>query len=236
MDINIKDDGVYDIKEVSELTKIAIRNLQRIALRRNIEKVGKSYIFTGAQIKDLWLNTVSPPKDTAIPPKDTAIPPSDAKPNAIARATAQEVALSVADIQELDLEEIENFEFKFKRPADFYRLGKFVFVPNDKFIIQYNIGEYERLKEEYATAEKEIKLGRFKEETFKKLQASLEERIEFITEQMNYYMKLASKTLDSQHLLIETLSNQTKSGFIESTIRAKNTEWKKGTEPNKKGK
>ena len=68
MDINIKDDGVYDIKEVNELTKIPIRNLQRIALRRNLEKVGKSYIFTGADIKDLWLKTVSPPKDTASPP------------------------------------------------------------------------------------------------------------------------------------------------------------------------
>ena len=234
MDINIKDDGVYDIKEVNELTKIPIRNLQRIALRRNIEKVGKSYIFTGADIKELWLKTVSPPKDTAIPPKDTAIPPSGAKPNAIARATAQEVALSVADIQELDLEEIENFEFKFKRPADFYRLGKFVFVPNDKFIIQYSPAEYQRLKDEYATAESEIKLGRYKEETFKKLQTSLEEKIEFITEQMNYYMKLADRTLDMQGITLETLSTQTKDHLIQTTVTAKNTDW--GKNENKKGK
>jgi len=81
MDITIKDDGIYDIKEVNELTKIPIRNLQRIALRRNIEKAGRSYIFTGAQIKDLWLNTVSPPKDTAIPP-------SEEKLNAIAQELA----------------------------------------------------------------------------------------------------------------------------------------------------
>jgi len=146
------------------------------------------------------------------------------------------IAPSVAAIQELNLDEIEAFDFKFKRDADFYRLGKFVFVPNDKFIIQYSPAEYQRLKDEYATAEHEITTGRIKEESFLLLKTSMEEQITFIKGQMKYYMKLASRTMDSQHLLIETLSNQTKTNFIESTIRAKNTEWKKGTEPNKKGK
>ena len=36
--------------------------------------------------------------------------------------------------------------------------------------------------------------------------------------------------------LLETIQTQTKDHFIQTTISAKNTEWKKATEPNKKGK
>ena len=229
MDINIKDDGVYDIKEVSELTKIAIRNLQRIALRRNIEKVGKSYIFTGAQIKDLWLNTVSPPKDTAIPPKSGAIPPSDAKPNAIARATAQDVAFSVPDIQKLNLDEIEDFEFKFRREGEFPKLGNFFFVERGKFIVEHTPEQFEIRKKEYQQAEEEIRLNRFKIK-------SKDERILFLEKHLETWVGWANGSLDNLRMNLESSSNLSKSIFIESTVKAKNTEWKKGTEPNKKGK
>jgi hypothetical protein len=134
-------------------------------------------------------------------------------------------APSVADIQELNLDEIEAFEFKFKRAADFYRLGKFVFVPNDKIILQYNIGEYERIRNEYDQLINEIKTGRIKEESFLMLKTSLEEQLAFVKGQMEYYMKLASKTMDSQHLLIEAVSNQNKTNFVAETRRAKNTDW-----------
>ena len=212
----------YSTKETAKILGIKERAVQTRCQKDNIRKKSNQYLITDLIIAD-WKQ------------KEEA----NAKPNANANATeevARAIAPTVADIQELNLDEIEAFEFKFKRAADFYRIGKFVFVPNDKFIIQYSPAEYERLKKEYAQAENEIRTGRIKEETFMMLKKSMEEQIAFIKEQMQYYMKLASRTLDSQHLLIETLSNQTKTNFIESTVRAKNTEWKKGTEPNKKGK
>ena len=227
MDINIKDDGVYDIKEVNELTKIPIRNLQRIALRRNLEKAGKSYIFTGADIKDLWLNTVSPPKDTATPPKELAVQ--------LTKKTSG-ATLNIADLQNLKLDDIEDFEFKFRRPGEFPKEGSFVFIPSEYDFAEYRPGEY-------ADAEEKLQEWQYQKQelidqkvNFERLIKSQREQKEFYKGQVEYYQKLASKTLGMQSTLIETLSNQTKSNFIESTIRAKNTEWKKGTEPNKKGK
>ena len=221
MDITIKDDGIYDIKEVSELTKIPIRNLQRIALRRNIEKAGRSYIFTGAQIKDLWLNTVSPPKDTAIPP-------SGAKPNAIARATAQDVAFSVPDIQKLNLDEIEDFEFKFRREGEFPKLGNFFFVERGKFIVEHTPEQFEIRKKEYQQAEEEIRLNRFKIK-------SKDERILFLEKHLDTWVGWANGSLDNLRMNLESSSNLSKSIFMESTVKAQNTKWREA-EPNKKGK
>jgi hypothetical protein len=209
----------YSALEASVKLNISKRAVQKRCKKDNVRKKDNKY-----EITDLILERWAKEIKSSVPVRE----PSN--------IGTQDGLKKVADIQELNLDEIEAFEFKFKRAADFYRIGKFVFVPNDKFIIQYSPAEYERLKKEYAQAENEIRTGRIKEETFMMLKKSMEEQIAFIKEQMQYYMKLASRTLDSQHLLIETLSNQTKTNFIESTIRAKNTEWKKGTEPNKKGK
>ena len=211
--------NTYSPLEASIKLNISKRAVQKRCKKDNVRKKDNKY-----EITDLILERWAKEIKSSVPVRE----PSN--------VGTQDKLKNVADIQELDLDEIEAFEFKFKRDADFYRIGKFVFVPNDKFIIQYSPAEYERLKKEYAQAENEIRTGRIKEETFMMLKKSMEEQIAFIKEQMQYYMKLASRTLDSQHLLIETLSNQTKTNFIESTIRAKNTEWKKGTEPNKKGK
>jgi hypothetical protein len=211
--------NTYSPLEASIKLNISKRAVQKRCKKDNVRKKDNKYEITDL-ILDRWAKEIK----SSVPVRE----PSN--------IGTQDKLKNVADIQELDLDEIEAFEFKFKRDADFYRIGKFVFVPNDKFIIQYSPAEYERLKKEYAQAENEIRTGRIKEETFMMLKKSMEEQIAFIKEQMQYYMKLASRTLDSQHLLIETLSNQTKTNFIESTIRAKNTEWKKGTEPNKKGK
>jgi len=211
--------NTYSPLEASIKLNISKRAVQKRCKKDNVRKKDNKY-----EITDLILERWAKEIKSSVPVRE----PSN--------IGTQDGLKKVADIQELNLDEIEAFEFKFKRAADFYRIGKFVFVPNDKFIIQYSPAEYERLKKEYAQAENEIRTGRIKEETFMMLKKSMEEQIAFIKEQMQYYMKLASRTLDSQHLLIETLSNQTKTNFIESTIRAKNTEWKKGTEPNKKGK
>ena len=211
--------NTYSPLEASIKLNISKRAVQKRCKKDNVRKKDNKY-----EITDLILERWAKEIKSSVPVRE----PSN--------IGTQDKLKNVADIQELNLDEIEAFEFKFKRAADFYRIGKFVFVPNDKFIIQYSPAEYERLKKEYAQAENEIRTGRIKEETFMMLKKSMEEQIAFIKEQMQYYMKLASRTLDSQHLLIETLSNQTKTNFIESTIRAKNTEWKKGTEPNKKGK
>tara|TARA_R110000824_G_scaffold194992_1_gene377648 strand:+ start:3031 stop:3663 length:633 start_codon:yes stop_codon:yes gene_type:complete len=209
--------NTYSALEASVKLNISKRAVQKRCKKDNIRKKDNKYLITDLVI-DGWAKEIESSVPTNVP----------------SNIGTQDGLKNVADIQELNLDEIEAFEFKFKRAADFYRIGKFVFVPNDKFIIQYSPAEYQRLKDEYATAESEIKLGRYKEETFKKLQTSLEEKIEFITEQMNYYMKLADRTLDMQGIALETLSTQTKDHLIQTTVTAKNTDWRKNE--NKKGK
>jgi len=227
MDITIKEDGVYDIKEVNKLTKIPIRNLQRIAFNRKLEKAGRQYIFTGADIKELWLKTNLPPKDTAKPPKDTAIPPTKKKTGA---------TLNIADLQNLKLDEIEDFEFKFKRPGEFPKEGSFVFIPSEYDFAEYRPGEYADAEEKLQEWQHQKQALIEQKTDFERLIKSQREQKEFYKGQLEYYQKLADRTLNMHEKLLETIQTQTKDHFIQTTISAKNTDWKKGTEPNKKGK
>lgn len=217
--------NTYSPLEASIKLNISKRAVQKRCKKDNVRKKDNKYLITDL-ILDKWAKEIK----SSVPVRE----PSN--------IGTQDGLKKVADIQELDLEEIENFEFKFKRDADFYRLGKFVFVPNDKIIIQYNIGEYERLKKEYAQAEDQIRTGRIKEETFKMLKTSLEEKIKFIEdqkefykEQIGFYQNMAESTLELLKLQNQVSSNLSKSIFIESTVKAQNTKWREA-EPNKKGK
>ena len=228
MDINIKDDGVYDIKEVSELTKIPIRNLQRIALRRNIEKAGRSYIFTGAQIKDLWLNTVSPPKDTAIPPKDTAIPPSDAKPNANATQT------QIEDLKK----EYEYLKTEIKALKGELELSKEDNKALQEELSEYDVADNERLElftnEEYQLFQTRLiewqtqqKDNEHQQELFNAKVLTLEQSAEHYKNSYFYQRKQNERFIDMHEKLLDTIQLSGKEGFIKSVVEAKNTDWKK---------
>ena len=242
MDINIKDDGVYDIKEVSELTKIAIRNLQRIALRRNIEKAGRSYIFTGAQIKDLWLNTVSPPKDTAIPP-------SDAKPNAIARATAHEEVTHESFSYGQNAIEQDRIRIEEKELAlnAFKELDKARLEIKElkEELSRYEITENERLEvftnEEYAKFEERLTQWRLQsqhiitqqkdnehqQELFNAKVLTLEQSAEHYKNSYFYQRKQNERFIDMHEKLLDTIQLSGKEGFIKSVVEAKKTDWDK---------
>ena len=242
MDITIKDDGIYDIKEVSELTKIPIRNLQRIALRRNIEKAGRSYIFTGAQIKDLWLNTVSPPKDTAIPP-------SDAKPNAIARATAHEEVTHESFSYGQNAIEQDRIRIEEKELA----LNAFKELDKARLEIKelkeelsgYEITENERLEvftnEEYAKFEERLTQWRLQsqhiiaqqkdnehqQELFNAKVLTLEQSAEHYKNSYFYQRKQNERFIDMHEKLLDTIQLSGKEGFIKSVVEAKKTDWDK---------
>ena len=240
MDITIKDDGVYDIKEVSELTNIPIRNLQRIALRRNIEKAGRSYIFTGAQIKDLWLNTVSPPKDTAIPP-------SDAKPNAIARATAHEEVTHESFSYGQNAIEQDRIRIEEKELA----LNAFKELDKARLEIKelkeelsgYEITENERLEvftnEEYAKFEERLTQWRLQsqhiiaqqkdnehqQELFNAKVLTLEQSEEHYKNSYFYQRKQNERFIDMHEKLLDTIQLSGKENMIKTVKDAKNTDW-----------
>ena len=200
---------MYSVTETAIKLEVSTRAVQKRCKRDNVRKKDNKYLITDEHIEKWLLEIKSNEPQT----NQTNEPFLEVR--------------RIKDIEGFNIDAIEDFEFEFKRDGEFPKKGNLEFVPKGKYIIQYSPAEYEQLKKEYTQAEDEIKLGRFKEETFKKLQTSLEEKIEFITEQMQYYMKLADKTLDMQSSALETLSTQTKDHFIQTTISAKKTDWKK---------
>ena len=181
--MDIKDDSLYPIKEAIILTGISRRSLSRKAKAINLRQPFGIYLYTGFELKAL----IKQKEDREAAKEKKAKYQATLKNQATNQATNKVGApLNIADLQNLKLDDIEDFEFKFRRPGEFPKEGR--------------------------------------------------EQKEFYKGPVEYYQKLASQTLGMQSTLIETLSNQTKANFIESTVRAKNTEWKKGTEPNKKGK
>ena len=137
-------------------------------------------------------------------------------------------APSVADIQELNLDEIEDFEFKFRREGEFPKLGNFFFVERGKFIVEHTPEQFEIRKKEYQQAEEEIRLNRFKIK-------SKDERILFLEKHLDTWVGWANGSLDNLRMNLESSSNLSKSIFMESTVKAQNTKWREA-EPNKKGK
>lgn len=202
----------YTTKETAKILGIKERAVQTRCKKDNIRKKSNQYIITDLIIAD-WKQ-------------------ANAKANANTNATeevARAIAPSVADIQKLNLDEIEDFEFKFRREGEFPKLGNFFFVERGKFIVEHTPEQFEIRKKEYQQAEEEIRLNRFKIK-------SKDERILFLEKHLETWVGWANGSLDNLRMNLESSSNLSKSIFIESTVKAKNTEWKKGTEPNKKGK
>ena len=225
--MDIKDGDFYSINASVKITQVSKRTLQRIAKENNVRRIDRRYLFSGADLKKIIKEREQAPKEGAPAPKGITQAPNKKKTGA---------TLNIADLQNLKLDDIEDFEFKFKRPGEFPKEGSFVFIPSEYDFAEYRPGEY-------ADAEEKLQEWQYQKQelidqkvNFERLIKSQREQKEFYKGQVEYYQKLASQTLGMQSTLIETLSNQTKANFIESTVRAKNTEWKKGTEPNKKGK
>tara|TARA_R110000823_G_scaffold2220_3_gene9149 strand:+ start:105 stop:758 length:654 start_codon:yes stop_codon:yes gene_type:complete len=213
--MDIKDANFYSIKESIEITQIPKRTLQRLAQTNNVRRIDRRYLFTGADLKKIIKEREQAPKEVAPAPANNAPAPIQNKP------------LNIADLQHLELEDIENFQFKFKRPGEFPKEGTFFFIPGEYDFAEYGPGEY-------ADAEEKLQEWQYQKQelidqkvNFERLIKSQKEQKEFYKGQVEYYQKLADRTLDMHSRLLETISNQTKDHFIETTIRARNTDWKK---------
>ena len=225
--MDIKDGNFYSIKDSVKITQVSKRTLQRIAKENNVRRIDRRYLFSGADLKKIIKEREQAPKEGAPAPKGITQAPTKNKIGA---------TLNIADLQNLKLDEIEDFEFKFKRPGEFPKEGSFVFIPSEYDFAEYRPGEY-------ADAEEKLQEWQYQKQelidqkvNFERLIKSQREQKEFYKGQVEYYQKLADRTLDMHAKLLETIQTQTKDHFIQTTITAKTTDWKKGTEPNKKGK
>ena len=225
--MDIKDGDFYSINASVKITQVSKRTLQRIAKENNVRRIDRRYLFSGADLKKIIKEREQAPKEGAPAPKGITQAPNKKKTGA---------TLNIADLQNLKLDEIEDFEFKFKRPGEFPKEGSFVFIPSEYDFAEYRPGEYADAEEKLQEWKHQKQALIDQKTDFERLIKSQREQKEFYKGQLEYYQKLADRTLDMHAKLLETIQTQTKDHFIQTTISAKNTEWKKGTEPNKKGK
>jgi len=204
--------NTYSALEASVKLNISKRAVQKRCKKDNIRKKDNKYLITDLVIEG-WAKEMESNEPVREP----------------SNIGTQDVAHSVADIQKLNLDEIEDFEFKFRREGEFPKLGNFFFVERGKFIVEHTPEQFEIRKKEYQQAEEEIRLNRFKIK-------SKDERILFLEKHLDTWVGWANGSLDNLRMNLESSSNLSKSIFIESTVKAKNTEWKEATDPNKKGK
>ena len=204
--------NTYSALEASIKLNISKRAVQKRCKKDNIRKKDNKYLITDLVLEG-WAKEIQNNEPVREP----------------SNSGTQNELKNVADIQKLNLDEIEDFEFKFRREGEFPKLGNFFFVERGKFIVEHTPEQFEIRKKEYQQAEEEIRLNRFKIKT-------KDERILFLEKHLDTWVGFANGSLDNLRMNLESSSNQTKSNFIESTIRAKNTEWKEASEPNKKGK
>ena len=222
--MDIKDGNFYSIKDSVKITQISKRSLQRIAKENNVRIIDRRYLFSGADLKKIIKEKEQAPKEVATAPKVIATAPNKNKP------------LNIADLQNLKLDEIEDFEFKFRRPGEFPKEGSFVFIPSEYDFAEYRPGEYADVEEKLQEWKHQKQALIDQKTDFERLIKSQREQKEFYKDQIGFYQNMAERTLELLKNQVEINSNLSKSIFIETTIKAKNTEWKKGTEPNKKGK
>ena len=231
--MEIKDDSLYPIKEAIKITGISRRSLSRKAKDINLRQPFGVYLYTGFELKVL----IKQKKEKQVAKEKKAKHQAILKNQATNQAKNKVGApLNIADLQNLKLEDIEDFEFKFRREGEFPKEGSFVFIPSEYDFAEYRPGEYADAEEKLQEWQHQKQALIEQKTDFERLIKSQREQKEFYKGQLEYYQKLADRTLDMHEKLLETIQTQTKDHFIQTTISAKNTDWKKGTEPNKKGK
>jgi len=231
--MDIKDDSLYPIKEAIILTGISRRSLSRKAKAINLRQPFGIYLYTGFELKAL----IKQKKDKEVAKEKKAKHQATLKNQATNQATNKVGAsLNIADLQNLKLDDIEDFEFKFRRPGEFPKEGSFVFIPSEYDFAEYKPGEYDDAQDKLQEWQYQKQALIDQKKDFERLIKSQREQKEFYKDQVGFYQNMAERTLELLKNQVEINSNLSKSIFIETTIKAKSTEWKKGTEPNKKGK
>ena len=132
------------------------------------------------------------------------------------------------EIESVPLDDIENFDFMFKRQGDLERKkGNLVFVPKDKVFIEYTNEEYENAEEifeDYKTIQVKIDHN---EELFNAKVLTLEQSAEHYKNSYFYQRKQNEKFINMHEKLLDTIQLSGKEGFIKSVVEAKKTDWDK---------
>jgi hypothetical protein len=186
--------NTYSVLEASEKLGVSSRAVQKRCKKDVVRKKDNKYLIT-----DLLLEKWS-----------KEIQSNEPQTNQTNEPTNQ--PLNIADLQHLKLDEIENFEFEFKKDGEPSKKGNLVFVPKGLIYAEYT-------EEEYNFAEKKLEEWRFQNEKIKSQQELFEakekglndvvslmtEQAEHYKNQFQYQKEQSTRILDMHEQLIKTI-------------------------------
>lgn len=248
----IKEEYVYSSQEVADAFNMHIKQVTRLAKNKGIRKVGKGYEFTGKFLMQHFkIPETDNVRETSVrktfndylnqPHKNDKTIASlehenetlkaqnielkekllqfDEKPNERVEALTEEIQELKEQLSLYDIRENERLEvFTQTQYTEFEkRLKEY---PIQKQTIQKD----KNIKRELET---ELKIKDVKLEGTKDLLQLHKDGEAFWKLQSDYKDKQNAKLLEQQNKLIESVSNYSKKAFVESTVKAKNTDWTK---------
>ena len=230
----------YSVLEASEKLGVSTRAVQKRCKNAVVRKKDNKYLIT-----DLLLEKWSEEIQSNEPPSE---PLNSGTQELIKRIELQETYIKdleeeleelrglgeaklidyLPEIESVPLDDIENFDFMFKRQGDLERKkGNLVFVPKDKVFIEYTNEEYENAEEifeDYKTIQVKIDHN---EELFNAKVLTLEQSAEHYKNSYFYQRKQNEKFINMHEKLLDTIQLNGKEGFIKSVVEAKKTDWDK---------
>jgi len=196
--MDIKKDGLYSIKEASDLTLWSVRKLQRHAKKNDIKKIDNRYLFSGHQIESIILSK------SGLSDNDTTTTSNDAGTN------KKHSSLSVVQILEREIENLRNERdyLKEKYETDVSKL---------KAELTKDIPHQQKLKEAIQlitleAMEQNVQHKIFSEEEYQDIIGTMSE-VDFQKEQVNY---LRNRVEKQDEILSKLVNQVSERNFIEA--------------------
>ena len=253
----IKEEYVYSSQEVADGFNLSRRQVSRIAKHNGIRKVGKGYEFTGKFLmKHFKIPETDNVLKTSVNVLKTSDTKSEQlRTNSERSRTSNERSFSSTEKQTFNsllqnqpfkvnskLKE-ENEALKIEVKLLKAKLSEFDVKENERLEVftQTQYTEFEKRLKEYPIQkqtiqegenikrelETKLKIKDVKLEGTKDLLKLYKDGEEFWKLQSDYKDKQNARLLEQQSKLIESVSNYSKKAFVESTVKAKNTDWTK---------
>ena len=232
--------NTYSVLEASEKLSISIRAVQKRCKKEVVRKKDNKYLITDLLLEK-WSSEIQSNEPTNEPLnsgtqelikrielQETYIKDLEEEIEELKKDLSAELSDYLPEIEDVPLDDIESFDFKFKRQGDLEpKKGNLVFIPKDKVYIEYTNEEYnnaEEILQDYKTIQVKIDHN---EELFNAKIITLEQSAEHYKNSYFYQRKQNERFISMHEKLLDTIQLSGKEGFIKSVVEAKKTDWDK---------
>ena len=232
--------NTYSVLEASEKLSISIRAVQKRCKKEVVRKKDNKYLITDLLLEK-WSSEIQSNEPTNEPLnsgtqelikrielQETYIKDLEEEIEELKKDLSVELSDYLPEIEDVPLDDIESFDFKFKRQGDLEpKKGNLVFIPKDKVYIEYTNEEYnnaEEILQDYKTIQVKIDHN---EELFNAKIITLEQSAEHYKNSYFYQRKQNERFISMHEKLLDTIQLSGKEGFIKSVVEAKKTDWDK---------